>query len=129
MLGEIYWKCELGEETQVTDFVCDNDVLSREAGGGEANWSYSAPMPWAVIANAFGPPVDRAGAQGIQTGSGSSSSGGCASTTVVIIIVVLILLICALGACGSCLGDGSSSSGSGTGSGYRSGSGVYSGGK
>ena len=130
VLGEIYWKCELGEETQVTDFVNGDDVLSREAGGGEANWSYSAPMPWAVIANAFGLPVDGAGAQGIGVPSGSSSSGGCASTTVVIIIVVLILLLCALGACGSCLGDGSSSSsGSGTGSGIRSGSGVYSGGK
>ncbi|MCC6901059.1 MAG: DUF4178 domain-containing protein, partial [Polyangiaceae bacterium] len=126
VLGEVYWKCEIGEETQVTDFVDSGDVLSREAGGGEANWSYSAPMPWAVIANAFGLPVDGAGAQGIAAGGGTSSSGGCASTTVIIIIVVLILLICALGACGSCIGDGDGSSGGGT---YRGGSGVYSGGK
>lgn len=129
VLGEVYWKCELGEETQVIDFVDGNEVLSRESGGGEANWSYAAPMPWSVIAQAFGLPLDGAGARGISTGGGAAaSSGGCASTGVILIIVVIILLICMLGACGSCM-DGTGG-GTGTSGGtYRSGSGSWSGGK
>jgi Domain of unknown function (DUF4178) len=125
VLGEVYWKCELGEETQVMDFVSGNDVLSREAGSGEANWSYSTPTSWAVIAQAFGLPMQGAGAMVPTAGGGSS--GGCASSSVLIIIVVLVLLICLLGSCGSCLGGGGG--GSYGGSGIRGGSGVWSGGK
>jgi len=127
VLGEVYWQVEIGDETQVMDFVDGSEVLSRESGGGEANWSYSAPMPWSVIAQAFGLPLDGAGAQGIAAGAGSSGSGGCASTGVILLIVVVILLICMLGACGSCAGGGGGSSGSS--SGFRSGSGSWSGGK
>jgi hypothetical protein len=126
VLGEVYWKCELGEQTQVTDFIDGNDVLSREGGEGEVNWSYSAPMPWPVIAQAFGLPVDSAAGAVPMAGVSAGKAGGCASTSIIIIIVILILLICLLGSCGSCIGgDGGSSSGSG----YRGGSGVYSGGK
>jgi hypothetical protein len=121
VLGEVYWKCELGETTQVTDFVNGNEVLSREAGDGEANWSYSAPMPWAVIAGGFGLPVGGPGGAGV--GGGAPTGGtGPGQTAVLIIIVLVILVICMLGACGSCAGGGGSS-------GYRGGSGVYSGGK
>jgi hypothetical protein len=126
VLGEVYWKCELGETTQVTDFVDGNDVLSREGGEGEVNWSYSAPMPWQTIAQAFGLPLDSAAGATPMARTGGSASG-CASTSIVIIIVILILLICLLGSCGGCIGGGGS--GYSSGSGYRSGSGTYSGGK
>ncbi len=126
VLGEVYWKCEIGEQTQVNDFVNGAEVLSRESGGGEANWSHSAPISWAVIAQAFGLPMTGAGAVAATGGSGSSS-GGCGGTAIVVLIVVAILLICMLGACGSCVGGGGgSSSGS---SGIRSGGIGYSGGK
>jgi hypothetical protein len=128
VLGEVYWKCEIGETTQVTDFVNGNDVLGREAGGGEARWSYSAPVPWAVIAGAFGLPVEGAGGAGFATGGGATSGGGCGSSAVLIIIVLIILMICMLAACGSCAGGGGSS-GTSSGSSYRGGSGVYTGGK
>jgi hypothetical protein len=123
VLGEVYWKCELGETTQVTDFVNGGEVLSRESGGGEANWSYSAPMPWAVIAGGFGLSVSGAGGAGLAGGG-----GGCGQSAVLIIMVMFILIVCMLAACGSCA-DGGGSSGVGVGTGYRGGSGTYSGGK
>ncbi|MBX3131396.1 MAG: DUF4178 domain-containing protein [Polyangiaceae bacterium] len=128
-LGEVYWKCEIGETTHVSDFVNGGDVLSREEGDGEARWSYSAPMSWAVIAQAFGLPVAGGGGQGFAAGSGGGgAAAGCGGSAMLIIIILIVLLICMLGACGSCLGDGSGSSGSSGGT-YRGGSGVYSGGK
>jgi predicted RNA-binding Zn-ribbon protein involved in translation (DUF1610 family) len=58
VLGEVYWKCEVGETTKVMDFTSGRDVLSREEGPGEVRWSLSQPMPWAAIAGAFGVPAD-----------------------------------------------------------------------
>lgn len=130
VLGEVYWKCEIGETTQVTDFINGNDVLGREAGHGEARWSYAAPVPWAVIAGAFGLPVEGPGGAGIAAGGAAASGGGCGTSAVLIIIVLIILMICMLAACGSCAGGGSSSGGGvSSGSSYRGGSGVYTGGK
>jgi hypothetical protein len=120
VLGEVYWKCELGETTQVTDFTSGGEVLSREASAEEVRWSYSVPIPWAVIAGAFGLPLGAGGA------AAAGGGGGCGSTLVLILIILFILMICALGACGSCAGDASSG---GSGVGYRGGTGVYSGGK
>jgi hypothetical protein len=132
VLGEVYWKCEIGEQTQITDFVNGSDVLSRESGGGEANWSHSTPISWAVLAQAFGLPMNAGGAVAASGGK----SGGCGGSALVLMIIIAILLICMLGACGSCLGGGSSgssssgSSGSGTsGGGIRTGGVGYSGGK
>ncbi|HMR05245.1 MAG TPA: DUF4178 domain-containing protein [Polyangiaceae bacterium] len=121
VLGEVYWKCDVGETTHVSDFVNGSDVLSREEGAGEVRWSYSATMSWPIIAQAFGLPV---GSGGAVAGGGGAKAAGCGGTALILIIIVMILLICMLGACGSCLGDGGGSS-----SGYRGGSGVYSGGK
>ncbi|MCC6217217.1 MAG: DUF4178 domain-containing protein [Polyangiaceae bacterium] len=135
VLGEVYWKCQVGEEVEIQDFVHGSDVLSREGVDGEVNWSYSSPIPWPMLAQAFGLPVDGPGAQfSPSAGSATPSSGGGA-TVLLLVIVVIVLLVCMLGACGACLGDGSSGSSSGgsgttTGGGYyRSGSGSYGGGK
>lgn len=124
VLGEVYWQCEVGEHVDVIDFVNGADVLSRELTyGEEVSWSYSTPLAWPVIAQAFNLPLDGAGAVGIPTGGASGSSGGCLSTAITTAVVITVLLICALGACGSCGGIGAAS-----GSGVRGG-GVYYGGK
>lgn len=123
VLGEVYWKCELGETTEVADYTSGSDVLSREAGDGEVRWSHSAPMPWAAIAQAFGLPV---GGAGNVAAAGGGSGGGCGTTGLLLVIIVIVLLICMLGACGSCVGG---SGGGSSSSGYRGGSGVYTGGK
>lgn len=124
VLGEVYWKCEVGETTSVTDFTSGQDVLSRESGSGEVHWSYSTPVPWAVLAQGFGLPVDGAGGRMAGgTGAAVTKGGGCGATLTILLVIVVILIICAL--VSQC--DDGSSSGSGTT--YRGGSGVFYGGK
>jgi hypothetical protein len=131
VLGEVYWKCQLGEYVDVTDYKNGTDVLSREEADGEVTWSYSTQLPWQVIAQAFGLPLDGAGAQ-FAPSSGSSSGSGGGKMILFAIILFVVLVFCALAACGACSdSDGTSSSGStGTSGGVvYGGSGVYSGGK
>jgi hypothetical protein len=123
VLGEIYWKCLVGETTGVTDYVAGRDVLSRESGGAEARWSLSTPMPWPVIARAFNLPVEGAGAVSMPSSAGgaSSAAAGTNALAVVVIVIVFVLLACAAEYCD----DGAS----GGGSGVHFGGGVFSGGK
>lgn len=124
VLGEVYWKCQVGEATRVQDFTAGDDVLSRELGAGEVHWSYSTPVPWPVIAQAFGLPVDGPGGRfGAGGGKAIAKSGGCLQAIIIIVVILVILLVCALIAA-----DDGTSSGS-SGSTYRGGSGVFVGGK
>jgi hypothetical protein len=104
VLGEVYWQAAIGETTRTADFVDNNDVLSREEAPGEVKWSYSTPVPWAVIAQAFNLPVDGPGghmAPMMSSGSGSASSGsGCGSTVMLLIIIGIVLVFCMLGSIG-----------------------------
>jgi hypothetical protein len=59
VLGEVYWRCEVGEAVAVSDFVSGRVVLSREQTPGEVRWSRSVPIPWPVLAKAFGVDVSR----------------------------------------------------------------------
>src|SRR5690606_33827013 len=96
VLGEVYWKCEVGETTQTMDFVDGKDVLSREESSGEVKWSYSTPVAWPVIATAFGLPVDGPG--GKLAAAGGSHSGGATSTAWVLFVLIVVLIFCAIGA-------------------------------
>jgi hypothetical protein len=103
VLGEVYWKCQIGETTRVSDFTNGRDVLSREESPGEVHWSYSAPIAWPVLAQAFGLPVHGPGGQGRH--AGSAPKGGLSSAAILLILIVIVLVICMLGACGSCVDD------------------------
>jgi hypothetical protein len=107
VLGEVYWKCEVGETTHVMDFVHGRDVLGREQGAGEVHWSYATPVPWAVIAGAFSLPVDGAGGRFAGAGGGggvpaAAAQGGCSSAVFALVIIAAILMLCMLGTCGAC---------------------------
>lgn len=131
VVGEVYWKCAIGETVEVSDYAEGDRVLSRELSPGEVNWSFSTPLPWTAIAGAFG--LDPKRARG-GTGSGSRSI-----LWKVILLLVILLVCCIIGAI---MSDGSNTTGSSSssvstpagvilhssGSGYRGG-GVYSGGK
>jgi Domain of unknown function (DUF4178) len=115
VLGEVYWKCSVGETTGVTDYVDGDRVLSREAGNGEVFYSLSTPVPWLVLAHAF------------DIAPGASSSGGKKGCSWVLIAVVLggiILFVALMQSCGSCSGGDGTSNGAT----YR-GPGVFYGGK
>jgi hypothetical protein len=36
--GEFYWRVEIGECTEATDFVCPPEIVGRERSGREVNW-------------------------------------------------------------------------------------------
>jgi DNA-directed RNA polymerase subunit RPC12/RpoP len=99
VLGEVYWKCELGEATRVRDYVQGGEVLSREASVGEVRWSLSKPVEWSWIAAGLGLPPDGPGAH-----RGGKFSGGSAGSNafVALVVVLFILLLCAMNACESC---------------------------
>jgi hypothetical protein len=113
VLGEVYWKCEVGETTRTTDLIDGSDVLSREQSPGEVKWTHSTQLTWAVIAQAFGLPIDGPGGQLSTHTGGSGSSSGSGAALLTLIIVVVVLLFCVMG-----------SFGSGSSSGYRGGGGV-----
>jgi hypothetical protein len=124
VLGEVFWKCEVGETTDVCDYVAGQDVLSRESHGSlEVRWSTASPVPWPVLARAFNLPVDGPGAP-VFASSGSEppdTSQVSNALWVALIIIAFVLLACAAEYCGD--DDGSS------GGGVRFGGGVFSGGK
>ncbi len=149
VLGEVFWKCRVGETTKVMDFVNRDEVLSREASDTEVRYSRSTPISWLVLAQAFGLPVAGRGEKlPPPPRSGARIAGLLAALT------VGSLMSCGLMTCGGCntnrdyvastYGQGVSvyptryyppststrSSGSSPSSGsYRSGSSSYSGGK
>ena len=108
VLGEVYWKCSVGEATSVADYVDGDRVLSREMGNGEVFYSLSTPVPWLVLAHAFG------------LAPGASSSGGkkgCSWVLIAVVLVGIVAFVLLMQSCGSCSGggvsDGASSRGTG----------------
>ncbi len=105
VLGEVYWKCEIGETTRADDFVDGDDVLSREMNETEVQWSYSQPIAWPVVAQGFGLPVDGAGAQ-FQGGGGGAPASGCSKALGWLFIIGFLLFFCVAGTCGTAGGGG-----------------------
>jgi len=103
VLGEVYWKVTVGDQTQVMDFTHARDVLGRELSGAEVQWSFSSPMPWPVIAQAFGLPVEGPGS---RFGAPESSQSSGSYTSAIFWVVVIVLFICATIAFDDGDGDG-----------------------
>lgn len=117
VLGEFYWKVEVGETVAATDFVAGNDVLSREKTQDEVNWSYCTAVSFGQLSQAFGVSAN-AMASGFAYNptpgynEPSSGSGGALSTFTSIAVVFCII------ACVICIAANSD----GTGGSYSSGS-------
>jgi hypothetical protein len=103
VIGEFYWKVEIGESVEAAEFEGPGGKVSREttrsATGGEINYSFCAPLDASELA-AFGvtaPPAPAAAA-----------GGGCGAIGVTIVVVVVICLVLALmlGSCDDCGGGG-----------------------
>jgi hypothetical protein len=114
VLGEVYWKCQVGETTSVADYTAGRDVLSREGSKSEVRWSFSTPVPKPVLEKAFGIKLQ-------QVRLASSGGGGSSPTAIALIVLAFIVLACVA----SYFDDGSG----GGGGGVVVGGGVFSGGK
>jgi ribosomal protein S27AE len=126
VLGEVYWKCALGESTRVTDYAARDEVLSREANEHEVHYSLSAPIPWPVLASAFGLPLEGGGSEFDARSDSSSGSAGRPSAAWLLVIAMVIALVLLIALAQTC-GGSQYSPGLG-GASYR-GTGVFYGGK
>lgn len=106
VLGEFYWKVEVGETVQVQDYEHGREILSCERSGTEVNWSHGVAIPMGVVVQAFGyrPKASAYGAATYSPGSGGASGAIGA------IVVIVLFLVFGMAACGACLGGGSGSS-------------------
>jgi hypothetical protein len=94
VLGELYWKCHVGETVRATDFVSGGEVLSREETPGEVRWSYSAPVPWPLLATAFGADVDGPGGRfaGASSSGSAARGGGCGCGSILLLLLLFWVL-------------------------------------
>ncbi len=117
VLGEFYWKVEVGETVWAEDYEHGREIISCERTQTEVSWSHGVIIPTAVVTQAFGyqPKFSTYGAA--QPGyTPPMGGGGGASSGLVIAIIIIVVLVFGMAACGACLGDGD---GSGSSSGVR----------
>ncbi len=130
VLGEIYWKCSIGETVEVSDYASGNTVISREQTRNEVNYSHCTPISYKALATAFGLPLEGPGSRGFS----STPAAGSMAAKLVLIGVVLVACVLLLAFVAE-EGNGTSSGSAGLtglgmsrGSSYRGG-GTYYGGK
>ncbi len=107
VLGEVYWKVEVGETVFAQDFECGREILSSEQNANEVSWSHGVVVPTPVITQAFGykPKVSAYGTAPAGLGR------GCVG--VIIAVVALLILGGISASCGSCNDEDDSPSSSG----------------
>ncbi|MEM1029480.1 MAG: DUF4178 domain-containing protein [Myxococcota bacterium] len=95
VIGEFYWKVEIGEMVEATEFTGPGGKVSREKTPTEVNYSFGTPLdPNELAAFGVAPPPRT-----------MVSSDGGSSAKWVLIVIILIVLCIILGLCG---GGGSS---------------------
>lgn len=108
VIGEFYWKVEIGETVEATELEGPGGKVSREQSPTEVTYSFVSPLAPGEL-TAFGihvPAPPMMGAAG--------KSGGCGnimSTIIVIVIICVVLSVFAGGACGGTSGGVGYSSG------------------
>ena len=105
VVGELYWRVELGETVDAADFKDGVDVLSVERAPTEVTYSLCEPVDAFVIAEAFAlspkaAPLATGGGGGGGDGSGGSGCLANIGWTVFVIIVVLIYIAMEMDDCG-----------------------------
>jgi hypothetical protein len=127
VLGELYWKVEVGETVWAEDYENGRELVSSEKNANEISWSFGVVVPTPVITQAFGY-QPKASAYGAEQPSFSGGTGTKASPALIVAIIVIVLIVFAMASCGSCLEGGSDSGFSSSGGGVRGIGGSSSGG-
>ncbi|HEY8078870.1 MAG TPA: DUF4178 domain-containing protein, partial [Labilithrix sp.] len=121
VLGELYWKVEVGETVQAEDYEHGREIVSSERSATEVSWSHGRVVPTQMIQQAFGY-VPKASAYGAPVAYGSSGTPARTSPgLVVLIVIILLVIVFASAACDECAGGGGGFSGGGIRSGSSSG--------
>jgi hypothetical protein len=119
VLGEVYWKCEVGEKVIVCDYTSGRDVVSREATAHEARWSFSTPLPAAVLIRNFGLRELPDKAQRVMMGERAATRNPF-GVWMLVLVVLVVLFLCSAMLLDDCGGSGG---------GVHYGGGVFRGGK
>jgi DNA-directed RNA polymerase subunit RPC12/RpoP len=90
VLGEVYWRCQVGETARVVDYADGKHVISREEVPGEVHWSRGVPLSWPHVARAFGL---RAGAPSAGRAARGLSSGALILVCMAGVLCVIFLLL------------------------------------
>lgn len=108
VIGEFYWKVEIGESVRATEYQGPGGKVSVEEAPTEVTYSFCAPQSASELAQAFGlhPPPSPT----FMSSSSGESGGGKSiwSTLIIIGIVLFFIFICAASDCdgGSGIGGG-----------------------
>lgn len=102
VVGEFYWKVEIGETVQATEYEGSGGKVSVEQNAKEVNYSFCERLTPNEIATAFG----------VKAPSGGSGAGGDGSGcgTIIVIAIIILIVIIILSDCDGC-GGGSSGGG------------------
>ncbi len=109
VLGELYWKVEVGETVWAEDYENGRELVSSEKNANEISWSFGVVVPTPIITQAFGyqpKPSGYGAAEASFAGTGGGSTK--ASPALIIAVVLVVLLVFAMASCGSCLEGGGS---------------------
>jgi len=114
VIGEFYWKVEVGETVEATEFEGPGGKVSREKSPTEVNYSFCSPVNPQEIA-AFGVPAPGGGGgfsgagfgAGMMGGGGDDDASNVLGTVIAIIIIICVCIFIALGdSCGGGYGGG-----------------------
>ncbi|GAC1554595.1 MAG: DUF4178 domain-containing protein [Polyangiales bacterium] len=111
VLGEFYWKVQIGETVDACDYTYNTEVVSSETTGTEVSWTHSTAIGPGTMRTEFDP---RDGGSSKDEGGGGGggdydSGGGSSAKTLLLILGVLFFLFFA--ALGTCEGGGSGGGG------------------
>jgi ribosomal protein S27E len=113
VIGEFYWKVEIGETVDATEFQGPGGKVSRERTSSEVNYSFVTPtVPHEISAFGVAPPMAAGFGAGMRS-TGSSSEGGAMSIMTTIAVIIVICLFIAVSAGGGCGGTSGGYSGGG----------------
>jgi len=103
VIGEFYWKVEIGERVRATEYQGPGGKISVEEAPTEVSYSFCEPISARDLGAAFGikPPPSPAFGGG---GGGGGSSGF--SVLLIIGIIIIIIVILAMSDCSGCGGGG-----------------------
>jgi hypothetical protein len=111
VLGELYWKVEVGETVWAEDYENGREIISSEKSPTEISWSHGVVIPTQVVTQAFGyqPKVSSYGEPAPAFAGFTPTGTGTASPGLVIAIIIIVILVFGMAACGACFGDGDGS--------------------
>jgi hypothetical protein len=116
VVGEFYWKVEIGETVRATEYEGPGGIVSVEEAETEVTYSFCERIAARELEQAFhvsigGPPAFAIGGGGDDDASGAPfrPTSGLSTLAIIAIVIFILFLLCAVSVCGG----GGSGGGSG----------------